>query len=131
MEKRNHRYSTDKGNLAHQGLPHLLDGFGQILAGCGELLRPGGVVAITVRPIRVNGRLVDLPGEVAETAQASGLVLVHRMAALLCGLRNGGLVNRASFFQMLETRRNQEKGRPVCASAHEDLLILRKPGREW
>ncbi|MCK2214018.1 hypothetical protein MF672_009475 [Actinomadura sp. ATCC 31491] len=125
VQKSNHRYSTDKRNLAHQRLPQLMEGFGQILARCGQLLRPGGVVAITVRPIRVNGHLVDLPGQVIETAEAAGLVLTHRLAALLCGLRDGRLINRASFFQMLEAWRNEEKGRPVCAVAHEDLLILR------
>ncbi|MEO3807191.1 DNA methyltransferase [Nonomuraea sp. B1E8] len=130
VEKSNHRYSKDKGNLAHRPLPQLMEGFGQILAGCGELLRPGGVIAVTVRPIRVSGRLVDLPGQVIETAEAAGLVLTHRLAALLCGLRDGRLVPRASFFQMLEAWRGQEKGQPVCAAAHEDLLILRKRGDE-
>ncbi|TDD03486.1 site-specific DNA-methyltransferase [Nonomuraea deserti] len=130
VEKSNHRYSKDKGNLAHRPLPQLMEGFGQILGGCGELLRPGGVVAVTVRPIRVSGRLVDLPGQVIETAEAAGLVLTHRLAALLCGLRDGRLVPRASFFQMLEAWRGQEKGQPVCAAAHEDLLILRKRGDE-
>ncbi|MEZ7127738.1 TRM11 family methyltransferase [Nonomuraea sp. AD125B] len=125
VKKSNHRYSTDKGNLAHQGLPQLMEGFGQILAGCRELLRPGGVIAITIRPIRVNGQLVDLPGQVIEVAEAAGLVLTHRFAALLCGLRDGRLINRASFFQMLEAWKSQEKGLPVCAAAHEDLLILR------
>ncbi|MFI6705411.1 TRM11 family SAM-dependent methyltransferase [Nonomuraea sp. NPDC050478] len=130
VEKWNHRYSTDKGNLAHRRLPELMEGFGQILEGCGELLRPGGVVAITVRPIRVDGQLVDLPGQVMATAEEAGLVLTHRLVALLCGLRDGGLVNRASFFQMLEAWRSQEKGLAVCAAAHEDLLILRKRGGE-
>ncbi|SDL64215.1 TRM11 family SAM-dependent methyltransferase [Nonomuraea jiangxiensis] len=127
VKKSNHRYSTNKGNLAHQRLPQLMEGFGQILAGCRELLQPGGVVAITIRPIRVDGQLVDLPGQVIETAEAAGLVLTHRLAALLCGLRDGRLINRASFFQMLEAWRSQEKGQPVCAAAHEDLLILRIP----
>ncbi|MBO2454362.1 hypothetical protein J4573_45255 [Actinomadura barringtoniae] len=124
IEKSNHRYSTDPGNLAHQRLDTLLDGFGQILSGCAELLKPYGVVAVTVRPIRVNGELVDLPGRVAEVAERSGLVLTNRLAALLCGVRGEGLVNRASFFQMLETRRARAKGIPACATAHEDLLVF-------
>ncbi|MFI0487078.1 TRM11 family SAM-dependent methyltransferase [Actinomadura sp. 9N215] len=51
--KHHNRYSIDRGNLAHQPLPGLLDGFGQILTGSAALLRPGGVIAVTVRPIRV------------------------------------------------------------------------------
>src|SRR5690606_3812738 len=48
--KRHHRYSTDRGNLAYLPLPGLLGGFGQILVGSATLLRPGGVIAVTVRP---------------------------------------------------------------------------------
>ncbi|MEU6036146.1 DNA methyltransferase [Actinomadura sp. NPDC047616] len=126
IEKTNHRYSTDPGNLAHRGLDELLDGFGRILAGCTQLLQPFGVVAVTVRPIRVKGELIDLPGRVTETAERAGLVLTDRLVALLCGLRDGGLVNRASFFQMLETRRARDKGIPACATAHEDLLLFQR-----
>ncbi|WP_433229308.1 TRM11 family SAM-dependent methyltransferase [Actinomadura formosensis] len=126
IDKSHHRYSTDRGNLAHQPLPGLLDAFGHILAGSATLLRPGGVIAITVRPIRVKGELIDLPGQVIDTAQRHGLTLVGRYAALLAGLRDGGLVNRASFFQMLETRRARDRGIPACATAHEDLLLFQR-----
>ncbi|MFI0410622.1 TRM11 family SAM-dependent methyltransferase [Actinomadura sp. 3N508] len=124
--KRHHRYSTDRGNLAHQPLPGLLEGFGRILAGSAILLRPGGVIAVTVRPIRFNGELIDLPGQVINIARRHGLALTGRCAALLAGLRDGGLVNRASFFQMLETRRARDRGIPACATAHEDLLLFQR-----
>ncbi|GLZ16275.1 hypothetical protein Acsp04_65100 [Actinomadura sp. NBRC 104425] len=126
VEKAHYRYSTDPGNLAHRSIGELLEAFGHILAGCGELLRPFGVVAITVRPIRVKGELIDLPGHVAATAEEAGLTLTDRLVALLCGLRHGGLVNRASFFQMLEARRARDKGIPACAIAHEDLLVFQR-----
>nr|WP_246198883.1 hypothetical protein [Actinomadura syzygii] len=124
VTKHHHRYSTDRSNLAHQPLPGLLDGFGRILVGSATLLQPGGVIGVTVRPIRVKGELIDLPGQVIRTAQCHGLNLTGRYAALLAGLRDGGLVNRASFFQMLETRRARDRGIPACASAHEDLLLF-------
>ncbi|MFV2216617.1 TRM11 family SAM-dependent methyltransferase [Actinomadura sp. LOL_016] len=124
--KRHHRYSADRGNLAHRPLPALLDAFGQILAGTATLLRPEGIIAVTVRPIRAKGELIDLPGQVIDTADQHGLVLTGRHAALLAGLRDGGLVSRASFFQMLETGRARDRGIPACVTAHEDLLIFRK-----
>ena len=127
VRKRNHRYSTDRGNLAHAPLPELLNGFEQILRGCLGLLRPDGIIAVTVRPIRQKGELIDLPGQVITAAQRAGLVLAGRFVALLCGLRDGQLVNRSSFFQVLEARRAREKGVPVCAIAHEDLLIFTRP----
>ncbi|RSN56681.1 RNA methyltransferase [Actinomadura sp. WAC 06369] len=124
--KRHHRYSADRGNLAHQPLPALLDGFGQVLAGTATLLRPAGAIAVTVRPIRVKGELIDLPGHVIDAAQEHGLVLTGRHAALLAGLRDGGLVSRASFFQMLETGRVRDRGIPACVTAHEDLLLFQR-----
>src|SRR5580658_9404996 len=62
LEKSHDRYSKDPANLAHVGLERLLAATGQILAGCAQLLRPGGFVAMTVRPYRQAGLLVDLPG---------------------------------------------------------------------
>ncbi|MCD0450423.1 hypothetical protein LO762_14660 [Actinocorallia sp. API 0066] len=102
MSKWDHRYSEDRSNLAYRRFPALIEGFGQILAGSSLLLRPGGVLAVTTRPFRVKGELVDLPGEVLAAAENAGLVLQARLAALLCGIKDGQLVARASFFQILE-----------------------------
>ncbi|NRQ34838.1 site-specific DNA-methyltransferase [Nonomuraea sp. NN258] len=124
IHKRNQRYSKDRANLAHQSLPVLLDGFGRILSGCAELLRPGGVVAVTVRPYRQRGELIDLPGQVQKIATRAGLVLADRIVCLLCGLGKGRLLNRASFFQMHEARKGWARGLPIHAIAHEDLLIF-------
>ncbi|MFI9836334.1 TRM11 family SAM-dependent methyltransferase [Nonomuraea sp. NPDC051941] len=126
VRKWNQRYSHDRANLAHQQLPQLLDGFGRILAGCVTLLRPGGVVAITVRPYRIRGELVDLPGHVQSLARENGLAFVDRIACLLCGLGDGQLLNRASFFQLHEARKGWARGLPIHAVAHEDLLVFRR-----
>ncbi|GAA4223257.1 hypothetical protein GCM10022254_00020 [Actinomadura meridiana] len=126
IDKFDSRYSTDRRNLAHRPTGELLAGFGQILAGSATLLCPGGVVAVTVRPFRVAGELIDLPGQVITVAQDNGLVLVNRLAALLCGLRDGQIVTRASFFQMIEARRLRDHGIPAMATAHEDLLVFQR-----
>ncbi|TDD63682.1 site-specific DNA-methyltransferase [Actinomadura darangshiensis] len=125
IDKSHSRYSTDRRNLAHRPTAELVTGFGEILAGCAVLLRPGGVIAVTVRPFRVAGELVDLPGQVITTAEDNGLALADRFAALLCGLRDGQFVTRASFFQMIEARRLREHGIPAMATAHEDLLVFK------
>ncbi|WP_084965380.1 TRM11 family SAM-dependent methyltransferase [Thermoactinospora rubra] len=124
VEKWNQRYSRDPANLAHRSLGELLEGFGQILTGCVTLLQPSGVVAVTVRPIRMGGELVDLPGRVIEVAERAGLVLTDRLAALLCGIRDGRLVTRASFFQILCAREARRAGIAACTTAHEDLLVF-------
>ncbi|KAA9375988.1 MULTISPECIES: TRM11 family SAM-dependent methyltransferase [Microbispora] len=127
IRKWNHHYSCDRANLAHQRLPVLLEGFAQILAAATTLLRPGGVVAITVRPYRVRGELVDLPGRVLRVAEQIGLVFTDRIVCLLCGIDDGRVINRASFFQLHEARKAWERGVPIHALAHEDLLIFHKP----
>ncbi|RGA05591.1 site-specific DNA-methyltransferase [Microbispora triticiradicis] len=127
IRKWNHHYSRDRANLAHQSLPVLLDGFAQILAATSALLRPGGVVAITVRPYRVRGELVDLPGQVRNTGEQTGLVFTDRIVCLLCGIDDDRVINRASFFQLHEARKAWERGVLIHALAHEDLLIFHKP----
>lgn len=125
--KCNHRYSSDRANLAHRGMPALVEGVTAILAGCRVLLRPGGIVAITTRPFREGGELVDFPAAVAEAGEAAGLEPLDRLVALLAGLRGDRLVPRPSFFQLQEVRRARARGEPRFVIAHEDLLIMRKP----
>ncbi len=62
VRKQHDRYSTDPANLAHVGLAGLLDAMGTLLRGAAQILRPGGIVAMTVRPWWRDGQLVDLPG---------------------------------------------------------------------
>jgi hypothetical protein len=127
IKKWNHRYSHDPNNLAHRDLPTLMEGFTTILAGCRRLLRPGGIVAIIVRPIRIGGELVDLPGQVLVAGRQAGLIPIDRIAALLCGIRGDKVVSWASFFQVHEARKAWAQGVPVHAITHEDLLVFRAP----
>jgi modification methylase len=127
VQKSHDRYSTDPANLAHVGLDGLLDAMGTVMAGCSRLLRPGGFVAMTVRPWWRDGRLVDLPGAMARVGEEAGLVLFERNVALLAGLRDEQLVPRASFFALDQVRRARGRGVPRQVIAHEDLLVFRRP----
>jgi hypothetical protein len=127
LEKSHDRYSKDPANLAHVGLERLLVATGQILAGCAQLLCPGGFVAMTVRPYRQAGLLVDLPGALVGVGEAAGLVLYERNVALLAAVRDDRLVPRASFFALEQARKSRQRGVPQFVVAHEDLLILRRP----
>jgi DNA methylase len=122
------RYSRDPANLGYRKLDELFAAFTEILAASAVLLRPGGIVAVTARPIRRHGELTDIPGRVIDAAVQAGLEPAGRFAALICGLRNDSLITRASFFAMHETRRMRAKGLPAHVIAHEDLLIFRRPG---
>ncbi|MUL41625.1 hypothetical protein FZ103_10625 [Streptomonospora sp. PA3] len=129
VDKWSHRYSPvpEAAQLAYQKPAVLLESFTRILAAARVLLRPGARVVITTRPYRLRGRLVDFPGQVTRAAEAAGLVAVERCVALLCGIREGRLVSRASFFQMVETSRLRREGWPVAVIAHEDVLVLANP----
>ncbi|MDE3721459.1 DNA methyltransferase [Nocardiopsis sp. N85] len=131
VEKHSHRYSRDRdrraANLAYQNPDTLADSFTQIMAACRRLLAPGGMVLVTTRPYRKAGELVDFPGQVAQAGRRAGLVQVDRCAALLCAVRNGEIVSRTSFFQLLETRRLRKGGWPVHVIQHEDVLVFTNP----
>lgn len=127
IAKAHNRYSTDPANLAHVGLDGLLDAMRTILAGCASLLRPGGYVAMTVRPWWSAGQLVDLPGALVRVGEDAGLVLYERNVALLAGLRGDRLVPRTSFFALEQVRKARAAGVPRFVIAHEDLLVFRAP----
>jgi tRNA G10 N-methylase Trm11 len=132
VEKYDDRYSHNPNNLAQlprqrrrRGRPPFAAALGEVIAGCQRLLAPGGFLVLTARPYRRSGELVDLPGQLEQLALEAGLELHDRLVALLCGLRGGELVPRASFFQ-LQKQRSGATPRMLLI-AHEDVLVFRKP----
>jgi modification methylase len=127
VAKFDHAYSTDPTNLGRVNPPTLLAALEEILAGCQQLLRPGGVLVLTARPYRQRDHLVDIPGQLTHLAETAGLVLYERNAALLVGLREDRLVPRPSFFQLDRVRKARSRGLPIRIIAHEDVLVFRRP----
>jgi modification methylase len=127
VTKHDYAYGTDPANLAHARTDRLLAAFTRILAHCRHLLRPGGTVAVTARPWRERGELVDMPSAVLAAGEAAGLIPVERCVALLAGIRDGQLITRPSFFQLKNVRDARLAGVPLHLIAHEDLLVFRSP----
>jgi len=129
VHKYHHRHGSalDRGNLANVGHDRLLAGFTRIVTGCAAVLRPGGHVAITVRPWREHLELIDLPSQIVACGQAAGLVPVERCVALLARVAENDLVARGSFFQRDFIRKQREQGLPLHLIAHEDVVVLRRP----
>jgi SAM-dependent methyltransferase len=129
VHKYHHRYGStlDRGNLANVGHHRLLAGFTRILTGCAAVLRPGGHVAITVRPWREHSELIDLPSQIIACGRAAGLAPVERCVALLARVADDELVARGSFFQRDFIRKQREQGLPLHLIAHEDVIVLRRP----
>jgi SAM-dependent methyltransferase len=116
VHKRHHRYGDRTGgNLAYAGWHGLLDGFARIMTGCAVMLRPGGTLIITSRPVRQRpDDLIDLPGQLLAAATAAGLRPVERCAALLAAVRDDRIVHRASMFALLAVRRARAAGIPAA-----------------
>jgi len=127
VTKFDNRYSNDRGNLGLATTRRLLAGFEAILGECRQLLRPGGIVAVSTRPWRFDGRLIDLPGAVEAAGERVGLTRHERLAALLCGIRDDQLVPHQSFFALENVRRAHSRGVPTRLIAHEDVIVLRAP----
>jgi hypothetical protein len=81
-----------------------------ILASCQQLLAPDGLLVLTARPYRHRDQLVDLPGQLTQVAEATGLLLYERNAALLVGLREDRLVPRPSFSNCTRSTRPAPTG---------------------
>lgn len=128
VAKHDHVYGSDKNNLAYAGMGELTIGFTRILQGATEVLRPGGIVAVTARPFRRDGELVDVPGMVLECGRRAGLTPVERICVLLAGVsENGQLISRGSFFQMHNIRAAAASaGPPQQLVAFEDLIVFQQ-----
>jgi hypothetical protein len=129
IQKYHHRYgdTLDRGNLANVGHHRLLAGFTRILAGLVPYLRPGGHIAITIRPWREHSELIDLPSQILACGLHAGLIPVERCVALLARVGDSEIVPRGSFFQRDFIRKQREAGLPLHLIAHEDVLVFRTP----
>jgi SAM-dependent methyltransferase len=127
VQKYHHLYGNtlDRGNLANIGHHRLLAGLTRILAATRTFLRPGGHVAITIRPWREHAELIDLPAQILACGRAAGLIPVERDVALLARAAETDLVARGSFFQRDFIRKQREQGLPLHLIAHEDVLVFR------
>lgn len=129
VEKRDHRYGEDRHNLGRRSTRIQLAGFTDILRAIRPLLAPDARVAVTARPYRVHGHLVDLPSAVLDAGRAAGLVPVERIVVLLAKYVHDTddgeyLIGRPSFFQLQYVRQARARGVPLSVICMEDLLVL-------
>ena len=135
VAKWDHRYGADRSNLGRRSARIQLAGFTDILRAVRPLLAPGGRMAITARPYRQHGHLVDLPSAVFDAGRAAGLVPVERIVVLLAKYASDPedgeyLVGRPSFFQLNYVRQARARGIPMSLLCMEDLLVLAPTGTE-
>jgi len=129
VAKWDHRYGADRANLGRRSPRIQMQGFTDILKAVRPLLAPGARVAVTARPYRQHGHLVDLPSAVFAAGQAAGLVPVERLVVLIAKYVNDPedgeyLIGRPSFFQLQYVRQARARGVPLNVVAGEDLLLM-------
>ena len=92
---------------------------------CAPLLRPGGHVAVVVRPLRhPDGSLADLTTLLIAAGASAGLVPVERCLAMTAGLRANRLVTRASLAERRAVRRARSVGIPIALAVHHEVLVF-------
>lgn len=128
LQKWNYSYGDDPDNLARQSVEGLMEGFAEILSGCRTLLKPGGFLVIVARPFRRQGQMVDIPALATQAATDTGFTLHERCVALLAATRDSGLMARASFFQLVNSRNAFAVGNSTHVTAHEEIVVLRTDG---
>lgn len=119
-------YSADRANLGHARGGAYLEAMAEIYAACAAVLKPGGFFVCVTKDLRADGALRNLSGETIALCEDTGLAYWQRIIGLLATIRDGELVMRPSFWQMLYTRRRRALGERTHVVAHEDVLVLRK-----
>jgi len=124
----NRNYGTDTSNLGHARGRQYAEAMADIYTACATALKPGGFLVAVTKDLREKGALRDLAGMTTALCVQAGLVYWQHVIALLATVRDGDLVPRPSFWQMLQTRKAQARGERTQVVCHEDVLVFRKPG---
>jgi modification methylase len=122
-------YSRDPANLGRARGQSWRTGIAEVLAGCAQVLRPGGLLVTVTKNTRRAGRLNDLATATVQLANQAGLGYLQHILALHAGIRDGRLVGRPSFWQLTQTRKARARDEPAHLVVHEDVLVFTKPLR--
>lgn len=120
-------YSRDRANLGHARGAGYLTAMSDVYRACAAALKPGGYMVIVTKDMRSGGALRNLSGQTIALCEELGLSYWQRVIALHATLRDQRLTMRPSFWQTLHTRRARAHGERTLVTAHEDVLVLRKP----
>ncbi len=120
-------YSADRSNLGHARGNAYLAAMGEVYEACAVVLKPGGFLVLVTKDMRSGGALHNLSGDTITLCEGLGLRYWQRIISLLATIRDGELVMRPSFWQVLHARRTRARGERTHIVAHEDVLVFRKP----
>jgi hypothetical protein len=120
-------YSDDRRNLGHARGDSYLAAMGKVYRACAAVLKPGGFLILVTKDMRAGGALRNLAGDTIALCEEADLIYWQHVIALLATIRDGELVPRPSFWQIMQVRRALARGERTHLVCHEDVLVFRKP----
>ena len=125
-------YGTGPGNIGNLAPTAYLREMEKVYAGCLAILKPGGLLAVVIRPVRVRGRLVPLHHQTTQLCRELGFEFLDEVVACLARVDTGTgpeprLRAHALFLRRLAVARQRAAGLPVSLEQTEFVLLFRKP----
>jgi modification methylase len=128
-------YSDNPDNLGNLSDGDYLREMTRVYAGCYQVLRPGGILAVVIRPGRDRQRLRPLHHETARLCVAAGFDFLDEIAAIYSRVvavpgEPVQVISHALFFKRLAIAHLREAGWPVTLEQFEYILVFQKPALE-
>jgi len=125
-------YGHGPSNLGNLGDAAYLREMGHVYHGCYQVLKPGGLLVIVIRPGRHRHQLRPLHHETARLCREIGFEFLDEVIAVLARVvavpgQPVELYNHALFWKRLGTIHLREAGYPVSMEQTEYVLVFRKP----
>ena len=126
-------YGTGSDNIGNLRDAQYLQAMDRVYAGCFSVLKPGGILAVVIRPGRDRQRLRPLHYETARLCTEIGFEWIDERIAVLGRISTSAnepprLYNHALFLKRLATAHLREAGHPVSLEQVEYVLVFQKPG---
>jgi len=129
-------YGTSPNNLGNLSDEAYLQEMRRVYRGAFHVLKPGGILAIVIRPGRDRQRLRPLHYQTATLCTDLGFDWIDEIVAVLGGVsavpgQSASIANRALFFKRLAVAHLRESGHPVTLEQAEYVLVFQKPERSF
>jgi DNA modification methylase len=125
-------YGGSRDNLGNLPDEEYLEAMRQVYAGCLSVLKPGGILAVVIRPSRDRQRLRPLHYQTAMICCELGFEWIDEVIAVLSRVDTNDqakprLFSQALFLKRLATAHLREQGHPVTLEQVEYVLVFQKP----
>jgi modification methylase len=127
-------YGSGSRNLGNLSDTEYLEGMEEVYRGCFEVLKPGGYLAVVIRPGRDRHRLRPLHHETARLCTELGFEFVDELVGIVSRVealpgKEPRVAAHSLFLKRLAIAHLREQGYPVTLEQLEYVLLFRKPDR--